>query len=73
MSEESNEKVEVTEIDTGAAEKKNNTTLWIILGVAAVLIICCLCVVLIAGVIMAFLPMRYQHMYYNLMPLINFV
>lgn len=73
MSEESYGNTDVSEFETGPAEKKNNTTLWIILGIAAVVIICCLCVVLIAGIIIAFVPMRYQHMYYNLMPLFSLV
>lgn len=73
MSEESFENVDVTEIEAGPGEKKNNTTLWIILGIAALVIICCICVVLVAGIVMAFVPMRYQQMYYNLSPLLNLV
>lgn len=73
MSEDAYENVEISEFDAGPGEKKNNTTLWIILGIAAVVIICCICVVLIAGIVMAFVPWRYQHMFYNLTPLLNLV
>ena len=74
MSEESYEEMDVSEIEAGPTEKKNNKTLWIVLGIAAVVIICCICVVLVAGIIMAFVPtMRYQQMYFNLSPLLNLV
>lgn len=74
MSEESYENVDMSEFDTGPEEKKKNTTLWIVLGIAAVVIICCICVVLIAGIVMAFVPtMRYQQMYFNLSPLLELV
>jgi len=72
MAEESYENLETSEFETGPENKKNNTTLWIVLGIAAVVIICCICVVLIAGIIMTFVPtMRFQQMYYNLSPLLN--
>lgn len=73
MSEESNEILDDSEFNMGPEGKKNNTTLWIIIGIAAVVIICCICVVLFAGIVLAFTPMRYQQMYFDLSPLLNLV